>query len=216
MSGVLNMKKKVLAIIVLFGMVYFAMILYSIIAVRIVLLVILALGLIICIYACLGIFLYRKFINKMIVDPISNIERNYDRLVVGDISATQMSEDRSFRLLVYHSNLVTDIELIKRYHSFVKNGGQINLYICARNRKYFCSKNLDSFSYPLLHKVTLYENQIGKKRYYIGFLKTALLFPLFQLFTTKRDVASFDEMNEQMKELIRFCTERSLTFHIYR
>lgn len=209
------MKRKVFVCFIIFNVILASITLYSAFAGILWLLGLIMAVITLEVYSYLGYYLQKKYKRKMIINPKDDIERNFDRLVIGDATSIIETKDNALYLTSYNSNFITDCELIKRYYSFVKNGGYIDLYINRGNKFYFNCKSIDPFSYDLLHKVTLYENGINKLRFYRGLMICSITFPIIVLFRKKHLTNKYDDSELYFVSISDFCNKRMIKLQVY-
>ena len=158
---------------------------------------------------------YRIHCDKIIPNMMTNLERNYDSIVLGELTNIQKFdiEEKTLILGNFYRNLYTDELVMQRFYSYLKRGGTVYFVIDRCKLSDIRSKRISPLDYVFLHDVTLLEHGIdrGGLKYKMLERKAALLLLLQPFIKRKSYISSSSEEYEYIKDRITsFCIERNI------
>lgn len=163
-----------------------------------------------------GMICYRCFMRKKIMDPKIDLKRNYDRILLGEISKQERVLENTLDLRGYHRNAYTDILLAERYYSFLKQNGCIDLFVS--NTDYYIKTNkINPIDYPLIHPVTLLEHGIPEFIYKYALLNPmiGLMYFFFRIGNPFHWTEGECHMDTRLEPLACFCEERRVCLIVH-
>ncbi len=171
---------------------------------------------VVVVFSLVCVTLYRKFMRNRIIDPKIDLKRNYERIMLGEMSKQETVTDNTLDLRGFHRNAYTDILLTERYYSFLKQNGCVDIF--AFNSDYYLnSHRINQIDYPLLHPVTLLEHGISKYTYRFALLNPifGLMYIFYRIFNKRNKMTVHPYSVDIFEPLVSFCKERNIKIVIH-
>lgn len=157
--------------------------------------------------------IYRKHCIYITPNLLSNFKRDYAYIHLGRNRLGRFNEN-VLELANLRRNLYTDIKLVDRFYSLLKNKGHM-LFEIYNDKEYICSNKISCFDYCLMHPVVVYCEKKSIYRYVYNYKEILtgyayLYYHLFKRRTGKCTDKELEIFRSQLNKLISFASKRDI------
>ena len=169
-----------------------------------------------------GYIIYKKYLSTYVPDIMKNLTRNYDKIILGDKRLASKQGDLHGSVLDltnYSRNLYTDILILERWYSFLRNNGTVYFNIDVGSHRCLFEDAISFFDDAFLHQVTLLEHgkDIFSNKYKIIQYQKGLYFLFIKRrnihINKKKRVLNNEEiqiLKDKFNEIEAFCKNRNI------
>ena len=160
--------------------------------------------------------IYNKHKSKYDISLLHNLKRDYEKLILGRItSKVYCKKTNVLNLQNYCRNFYTDVLIMERFYSFLRKESDVCFNI-ENDKYYLTDENISIFDAFLLHRVTVYKQNIYFYKYVYDYneIFTCILFLFKDLINVlkiecdKRDLDLFMNKVDYVRD---FAKVRNLT-----
>ncbi len=173
--------------------------------------------LIIYLFVIVTWIIYMRHCQKITPDFLIDLKRDYEYIHVG---TRRLYENRGLDLANLNRNFYTDIKIIERFYSLIKENGYISMEI-KNDRNYIIQNKISPFDYCLMHPVVVYSESYYKYKYVYKYKEIFTgIYYFFIKYIIKRDKldnCNYVELNKfisKLYDLSEFAKERGLLLQV--